>query len=150
MATRLRRLIEEEESYFVSMTDLMVGLLFIFIIMLMFFALQYRDAELQRKQATEQLVNAEQVRDEILEDLQNRLRERGINVQIVKDQGILRLPEAILFDKSKADINPRGDDAVAALADALAAVLPCYTLRAAGESRHCLFGTPCNHRVDLY
>jgi hypothetical protein len=105
-----------------------VGLLFIFIIMLMFFALQYRETERQRKQATEQLVNAEQVRDEILEDLQHRWRERGINVQIVKDQGILRLPEAILFDKTKADINQRGDDAVAALAEALAAIPPCYTL----------------------
>lgn len=127
MATRLRRQVEEEESYFISMTDLMVGLLFIFIIMIMFFALQYREAERQRRQATEQLVNAEQVRDEILEDLQQRLRNRGINVQIVKDQGILRLPEEILFDKGKADINRRGEEAVTVLADAFAAVLPCYT-----------------------
>jgi flagellar motor protein MotB len=191
MATPVRRHIDEEESYFVSMTDLMVGLLFIFIIMLMFFALQYREAERekvhdaeqlvataqenreaerqkmqateqamkaeqryleaerqriqateqamnaeqkyleaerQKKLATDQLVNSEQVRDGILEDLQHRLRERGINVEIVKDQGILRLPEEILFDKSKADINERGEQAVAALADALAAVLPCYTV----------------------
>jgi chemotaxis protein MotB len=41
----LRHTVEEEESYFVSMTDLMVGLLFIFIIMLMVFALQYREGE---------------------------------------------------------------------------------------------------------
>jgi flagellar motor protein MotB len=128
MATRLRRHVEEEESYFISMTDLMVGLLFIFIIMLMFFALQYREAERQRKDVTEHLVNSEQVRDEILEDLQHRLRDRGINVQIVKDQGVLRLPEAILFDKGKADVNQRGGEAIAAVADALTAVLPCYTV----------------------
>ena len=30
---------EEDENYFVSMTDMMVGILFIFIIMLMVFAL---------------------------------------------------------------------------------------------------------------
>ena len=35
----------EEESYFVSMTDIMVGLLFIFIILVMFFAFQIRDTE---------------------------------------------------------------------------------------------------------
>ena len=46
MASRLvRHPFDEEESYFISMTDLMVGLLFIFIIMLMVFALQYREAE---------------------------------------------------------------------------------------------------------
>jgi chemotaxis protein MotB len=34
--------VAEDESYFVSMTDLMVGMLFIFIIMLMAFALNLR------------------------------------------------------------------------------------------------------------
>ena len=33
---------EEGENYFVSMTDMMVGVLFIFIIMLMIFALDFR------------------------------------------------------------------------------------------------------------
>ncbi|MFT3997365.1 MAG: hypothetical protein QM667_08155 [Asticcacaulis sp.] len=35
--------LEEGESYYVSMTDLMVGVLFIFIIMLAYFALHFRD-----------------------------------------------------------------------------------------------------------
>jgi hypothetical protein len=39
---RPERVLEEGESYYVSMTDMMVGVLFIFIIMLSFFALQYR------------------------------------------------------------------------------------------------------------
>jgi len=34
---------EAEESYYVSMTDIMVGLLFIFVILLMYFAYQIRD-----------------------------------------------------------------------------------------------------------
>ena len=46
----------EEESYFVSMTDMMVGLLFIFILILMYFALQYQ-------KSTEKLENAEDARD---------------------------------------------------------------------------------------
>ena len=36
---------EESENYFVSMTDMMVGMLFIFIIMLMVFALNYRKGD---------------------------------------------------------------------------------------------------------
>ena len=35
----------EDESYFVSVSDLMVGLLFLFIIILMAFALNFRSAE---------------------------------------------------------------------------------------------------------
>jgi hypothetical protein len=37
--------LEESENYFVSMTDMMVGMLFIFIIMLMVFALNYRKGD---------------------------------------------------------------------------------------------------------
>ncbi len=39
---RRSRPLEEGESYYISMTDMMVGVLFIFIIMLSFLALQYR------------------------------------------------------------------------------------------------------------
>ena len=33
---------EEEESYFISMADMMVGLLFVFLILLLYFALQFQ------------------------------------------------------------------------------------------------------------
>ena len=40
---------EHEESYFVSMTDVVIGLLFIFIIMLMFFAMRFQEATQDQK-----------------------------------------------------------------------------------------------------
>jgi len=47
----------EEENYFVSMTDMMVGVLFIFIIMLMVFALDFRSVtDTQERISTEQLL----------------------------------------------------------------------------------------------
>src|SRR5690242_6108621 len=133
MASRLvRHPIEEEESYFISMTDLMVGLLFIFIIMLMVFALQYREAERKNLEAeqvkqktTERLVDADQVRDEILESLRKYLLDHGLVVDIVKDQGVLRLGEEILFAKGSSDAT--NDKSIDILAQALATVLPCYT-----------------------
>jgi hypothetical protein len=36
---------EEDENYFVSMTDMMVGMLFLFIIMLMMFALNFKKSD---------------------------------------------------------------------------------------------------------
>src|SRR3954469_21744815 len=51
---------EEEESYFISMTDIMVGLLFIFIILLMYLVTQLREApplDLVSRQEYEAAIN---------------------------------------------------------------------------------------------
>ena len=40
MSTRDRHHQEEEESIFISMTDIMVGLIFIFLMIIMYFAIQ--------------------------------------------------------------------------------------------------------------
>ena len=110
---------ESGESYFVSTTDLMTGFLFVFIIMLMFFVLQFSSA-------TTQLVSAKDTRDQILEDIRSRLEERGVRVIVDDENGILRLPEELLFSKNSADITEHGREAVAHVASAMSIVLPCY------------------------
>ena len=110
----------EEESYFISMTDLMVGLVFIFIIMLMYFALQFRDV-------TDQLTSANRTRAQILKELQESLKDKGVPVTIDTQKGVLHLPDSILFDKGKAELRGDGAGAAVKLASALAQVLPCYT-----------------------
>lgn len=110
----------EEENYFVSMTDLMVGLVFVFIILLMYFALQFQEV-------TDELTGANQTRTEILEQLQQTLRERGVEVVIDRENGILRLPDSILFDSGQSQLKPQGRVNVGLLADALRDVLPCYS-----------------------
>src|SRR5205814_1223121 len=149
--------VEDEESYFVSMTDVIIGLLFIFIIMLMFFVMRFQEATQTQSQATENLIeqtqkqnqatedllevtrrqdalisdltDAESTRSDILEKIGSVLQREGINVIIVKDEGILRLPEEILFERSSWEIkiSPRGADPLKTLARALDQVLPCYT-----------------------
>ena len=111
---------ESGESYFVSMTDLMTGFLFVFIIMLMFFVLQYSSAATQ-------LVSAKDTRDLILEDIDARLKKRGVIVEVEYDNGILRLPEELLFSKNRADITEKGREDVKHVAAAMSIVLPCYT-----------------------
>ena len=61
---------EEEESYFISMADMMVGLLFVFIILLLYFALQFR-------QTTDALAGANQTRTLILKTLEKQLKDRA-------------------------------------------------------------------------
>jgi chemotaxis protein MotB len=115
-----RRPPEEGESYFMSMTDLMVGLLLIFIILLVYFALN-----LQTK--TAELTGANRTRAQILQDLQRSLRDKGLQVEIDTQTGVLRLPDDVLFDKGQYQLTPRGESAVEKVASAMAQVLPCFT-----------------------
>jgi flagellar motor protein MotB len=110
----------EEENYFVSMTDMMVGLVFIFIILLMYFAVQLR-------QTTSQLTSADVTRQMILVDIRDRLQKRGLKVDIDTQHGVLRLPDEVLFDPARAEIKPEGREALTKLSTVLMEVLPCYT-----------------------
>lgn len=115
-----RRPPEEGESYFMSMTDMMVGLLLIFIILLAYFALN-----LQSK--TEELTGANRTRAEILNDLQQSLKDKGLQVEIDTKTGVLRLPDDVLFDKGQWELTAKGQAAINKVATAMVEVLPCYT-----------------------
>ena len=126
--------VEGDENYFVSMTDLMVGLLLIFIIMLMFFALQFKE--------TIHLAEfANDARAKILEDIQRMLKEQGVQVHIDQDQGMLRLPESVLFESGHAELNQAGNFAISSLARSLTHVLPCYTYFAFRAEAECFDGS---------
>ncbi len=133
MAVRRARPEDDQESYFVSMTDLMIGLLFIFIIMLMSFAINYREAEEERQQHTEKLEeNVQKLTDNrrtvahILRELEQSLEQQGIDVRVFPETGVLRLPENILFESGQAELSARGEQAVGVLAMALAPLIPCF------------------------
>ena len=112
----------EEESYFVSMTDMMVGLLFIFILMLMYFALQYQ-------KSTENLQNAEDTRTQILHEIQQQLEKQNIKITVDEESGVLRLPEESLrFPSGQYEIRSEEMAVIHTLASALNAVLPCYAI----------------------
>src|SRR5260221_2692445 len=106
---------EAEEGYFVSMTDMMVGLLFLFIIMLMLFALKYQEAAVNHAKSQHVLETADDTRASILEALKLALFREGIDVKIDTTNGILRLPEKILFERGRFDLSPDGRAAAAAL-----------------------------------
>lgn len=151
---------ESEESYFISMTDMMVGLLFIFVIMLMCFAFQYRheeqrtadiseELERTRSEIEQRLATSAETRARILLGIQRSLKVHGVDVLIDLERGILRLPDEILFESGSAELDARGRANVRTLAAALTRVLPCYTHVAAGYERlqrGCGDAPP--HRID--
>lgn len=120
-------------SYLASLSDLMIGLLFIFIIILMAFTLSYKAAEEagQRERsilasANQALTDSDRLRAQILQHVQRSLEQQGIRVQVDLRNGVLRLPESLLFDEGSAEFRPGGVAAIAKVASALSAVLPCY------------------------
>lgn len=131
---------ETEESYFVSMTDIMVGLLFIFILMLMAFALMLKDAQQETRvltadiesvvrqsvQEISRIQNVDDFRSDMLTDIAERLRQRGVQVVVRPESGVIQLPDEILFPSGQAALTPEGLEAIDHLAAALDAVLPCY------------------------
>lgn len=127
-----------ETSYLESLSDLFVGFLFIFIILLMTFALGLVQA--QQRTETEQnlLINADQLRAEMLHAIQRALARRGIAIEIDTRNGIARLPESLLFDSGDAHLRAGAGAKLDVVAQELSRILPCY---ATGVPR----GPSCPH-----
>jgi flagellar motor protein MotB len=171
----------QDESYLVSVSDLMVGLLFLFIIILMAFALNFRSAEdaadatleelvverdrlaverdaLETAQAalavdrdrlladrdrlagiTELLLARDAERAELLTRIKAAAAARGLEVEVDLENGILRLPEALLFASNEAQLSESGQAAIVVLGEVLERTLPCYA--AGGEPGECPGGS---------
>ncbi len=114
----------EEESFFISMTDIMVGLLFIFLIIIMYFSYQLK----KEYRATESYAEtAERQGTRILTAIEKILNRKGIKVEVDKKQSILRLPDGVLFESGKSKIPNPSDayDAALEVSEAFYTVLRC-------------------------
>lgn len=118
--SRRRTTAEEDEGYFVSMSDMLTGLLFVFIILLMFFVFQFR-------KTTEELTGANEARRALLLALEQDLKSDKVDVEIDPDNGILRLRGVTMFELNSDSLTPEGLRSVQMVANALARHLPCYT-----------------------
>lgn len=120
-------------SYLESVSDMMSGLLFVFILTVSVFAILFQDktetlehtVEAHAEAVTE-LTHIESMRRSLLDELARSLKAQGVAIQVDLEQGVLRLPESILFPSGRADLTSEGRRAVAILARELARVLPCY------------------------
>ena len=139
---------EEGENYFVSMTDMMVGVLFIFIIMLMIFALDFRtktdvqdnaidvarevarkldDLQKDVKAEIATMDRSQETRRKLLTTLKSELKADGMDVQIDEANGVLRLTEdAVQFDASQSILLDRAKFNVGQIARVLEKVIPDY------------------------
>lgn len=134
---------DDNQGYFISISDLMAGLIFIFIITLMVFALNLKgteqdlSSELEKTEAekenlkamVDQLSDAKKVRSDLLREIRDLLIARQFKVEVNLEHGILHLPEEILFPSGSATLQPEGIRMLSALSDVFFSILPCYTGR---------------------
>lgn len=111
----------------ISISDLMAGLLFVFILIVMYFALELNRATQVQIQIIDEMTNALKIREQLLQAVDRQLRIEGVDIEVDYDNGILSFRENILFPSGSATMRPEGLVAVDKLARILAQVLPCYT-----------------------
>lgn len=104
------------DAFAVSISDLMAGLLSIFILALTYFMLNLN-------QVTQQYTGNTEKRNQILQNVQTKMNEQGVKVTIDVKQGVLRIPESILFAQGDADVKIEGQQAVSVLSQVLYEVL---------------------------
>jgi hypothetical protein len=123
------------QGYLASVSDLVSAFIFVFIIMLAIFAYQLATATQTQDTITEELMAAEETRNSILAAIANRLESSGIRVEILLDQGVLRLSENSINFSSGSEI-PVVDHHlnVGRVAKAIAEVVPCYVFAEQAES----------------
>ncbi len=108
-------------NYLVSVSDLMSGLVFVFIITLMTFVINF-------KEVNEQLSNSKSTRTDLLNTLKEELEKLDVLVEVHEEHGVLRLTEkAIRFGRGKAKLEPQELNNLNYISNVLARILPCYT-----------------------
>ena len=104
------------DTFTISISDLMSGLLAIFILVLSYFILNF-------SQATAQLTQNDIKRAELLHLIQRELELEGIKVTVDEQHGILRISEGVLFDVGLADVKQEGQVVIQKLGNILANTL---------------------------
>ncbi|MGF1760076.1 OmpA family protein [Photobacterium sagamiensis] len=126
----------EESSYIMSVSDIMAGLMYIFIITLAIFVIDFLVAFREYEQKLEQLTQVlnkldenNKMRGQMLTDMQEAMAQKSVEVEIDQEHGVLRLNEnAIRFDTGSASLNDIQMNRLAVVSEVLAEILPCYSL----------------------
>lgn len=100
------------DIFSLSISDLMAGLMSIFILTICYFILNF-------SQVTSQLTQNDIKRAELLESIHEELESNGVKVIVDEEHGILRIPEGVMFDVGRADIKAEGRTTIIKLGQAL-------------------------------
>ena len=109
----LRRNSHEESGsddghYYISISDLMTSLLFIFILILSYVMLSFVKKEDELSNEIKKIEQNIEFRGELLQNLQEELLGKNISIEIDKENGNMRLKADLLFKSGSATISTEG------------------------------------------
>ncbi|MEE3624879.1 hypothetical protein UCD39_12900 [Nitrospirillum sp. BR 11752] len=122
---------DDQESYFASMSDLMAGIVFIFLIMLMALSMYNIDETPQSKDEQSEKAYQETIaklmeeRARMIEALLKDLQAQRIEASADAANGTLTLPAAQFFASDATALKPEGRERMAIAATILARYLTC-------------------------
>lgn len=122
---------EGGEGYLASSADLMIGILFIFIIVVVYLAAEIKRVQDANGTATDPVAT-------LVGELGRRLAEQKVKVELDPQSGVVALPADALFDQGQSVPKP---DALAVIAQTnrvLQEVLPCYVDDVRHRSDSCI------------
>ena len=94
--------VDDENPYWISFSDIMSGLLIIFVLASLALILELTVTKFEVNDAIREIARAEQVRRDILREIEEDLKKRNIHVEISDNHTVLRIPENILsFDNNE-------------------------------------------------
>ena len=104
-----RSSVDEENPYWMSFSDIMAGLLVIFVLAVVALVLELMQKRQDWDEAIQEIAKAEQVRENLLQEIERELNEKGIPVSISENDTVLRIPEDVLAFRSGKYQVPRDD-----------------------------------------
>lgn len=141
---------ETEQSYMASAADLMIGLLFVFIIMVAFLALQ-KKADMVAYLAPQK--KAEQVgggnrdpRGAVTLAIGEEIRKSLPTVKVDPASGVITLPEELLFDLGSSVLKDSAVEKLSETSRKLADVLKCFVANQRGKLA--CEKNPYRHEID--
>ncbi|MBI9088308.1 MAG: OmpA family protein [Desulfobacterium sp.] len=85
--------VDEENPYWISFSDIMSGLLIIFILASMALILELMQTRVKVSKAIEEIAKAEKVRQDILHEIKGSLLKKHILVEVSDNETVLRIPD---------------------------------------------------------
>lgn len=103
--------VEEETSYWMPFSDMMAGLLIVFILLTLALLLQLSEKQDRIDTAIDQYLQAEEARRSIIQSVKERLLDAGIAVETSENDSVLQIPTDALGFK-RASFRIRDPEAV--------------------------------------
>lgn len=98
---------DEENPYWISFSDIMAGLLIIFILASLVLIVELLETREQVDRNIASIIEAEEARGAILREIQDELEKRNILVEISDNESVLRIPDDLLaFETDRYRIPP--------------------------------------------